>query len=238
MGNQSRCNCHTFGIFLRILSIITYIGLAVAAAWGYLLAIKYFEQGKRILLFDLTAETMGVYIGLMASYYIIFSFLGFFAELRNELILQHFGFLRTHLGRGFYMFFLGSTFVLIPWDEERTYVAKIPGSFQLACGISQIIYSLCVVSSDDGTEDSRGSSSSRRPPLSPGQTIAWGSSEQNNGPDVIINNNSSSLLFPPTPGKDSTTVNLVASSESEIGSSSNDPTVQVVKNPFAFAVNK
>ena len=265
MANQSRCDCHTFDIFLQILSIITHLGLCVASAWGYLQANQLFQLGKKILIYDVTGETLGVYTGLMATYYILFGILGILAELRNErihkFILHYFNFLQSSIGRGILMFYLGSTFVLIPWDESKPYISKIPGSFQLACGISQILYGLCVI--NPNTSEYNQKNGNRK--VNEASTIVWGSPENINLPidstneDNMINNNHhqdnpvvANLFKGNTTPIENTSVSLVNHQRRETiahlgkGSTITSSTTnkdfnngtEIVKNPFKSALGE
>jgi hypothetical protein len=62
--------------------------------------------------------------------------------------LRPFGFTHSWIGRGCFLIFIGIVFVVIPWDEERIYVSKVPASLQLAMGIIEIIVGVFVVKAD------------------------------------------------------------------------------------------
>ena len=71
-----------------------------------------------------------------------FSIIGGLAEIRTlrlkQTILLPFGFLHSWVGRGVFLILIGVVFVIIPWDQTRVYVSKIPAAFLLTAGVLQV----------------------------------------------------------------------------------------------------
>lgn len=174
---QCRVNYVALSKTVRTLTSVTYLVTLAACGWGYVVASTRFNS-QVTLSMALTDTNLAIFQGVMATYYSAFSVLGILAEIRTErlkcTILRPFGFAHSWVGRGCFLLLIGVVFVVIPWDEERIYVNKVPASLQLAMGVIEIVIGVFVVKSP--AEAVPGNAS-----VSRGASIAWGEPEGSAG---------------------------------------------------------
>lgn len=143
-------NCGVVTKVIRAFTVITYLTTLAACGWGFVIANQLFSASS---IAGLDISSLAIFQGLMAVYYSAFSIVGALAEIRTlrlkQTILYPFGFMQTWLGRGVFLILIGVVFVIIPWDNSRVYVSKVPAAFQLTSGVLQIIIGIFVVKSPD-----------------------------------------------------------------------------------------
>ena len=148
-------------VTLGVFACIAHLGLGAAGAWGFPLASTVFLLDQRL----------SIYMGIQACYFSIFGIVSFLAELRQaklqETVLKPLNFLHSHLGRGLFALYTGSSFLFLPWDRERPWVNSLVGGLEIAAGAL-----LCAFAYFAPASGQSGS-----PKKSAGSAIMWGKSE-------------------------------------------------------------
>lgn len=151
MARECRCSCDAFALVLRIFSFLACLATGGAAGWGFLLADARWRKEKPAVGADVVTsllelnKSMALFQGLMAVYYCLFAILGAMAEVRTKWLSEHaplksLNFLKSYFGRGCYLIYIGSVFVLIPWDDDRPWVSKACGGMLLGAGVLQMLF--------------------------------------------------------------------------------------------------
>jgi hypothetical protein len=236
------CNVDHIVLAVRVFASLGWLATMAASAWGFLLANDLYNQGRLNLVKGLTTETLGVYVGLVAVYQCSFGLLGFLGEVRTpwlkKTILRPFGFLTRFVGRAVFLAYVGTTFLLVPWDEERQWVNKTPASMLIASSFAEGLIALFITHADDMDGGGAGG-----PPKNEAASIAWGEADGTTVPDVenpvASSSSSSSRGGGESGGSDPPLLRSMSAADPALANASNAAGVGggavIVKNPFAVA---